>query len=43
MQTWSYGLCHADTLPDGEVGIVHYAPGASGGIEIRWLRLAVDD
>jgi hypothetical protein len=43
MQTWSYGLCHADTLPNGDVGVVHYAPGDAGGIEVRWVRLAVDD
>jgi hypothetical protein len=43
MQTWSYGLCHAETLPDGDVGVVHYAPGSAGGIEVRWIRLAVDD
>jgi hypothetical protein len=42
MQSWSYGLCHAETLPDGDVGIVHYAPGSAGGIEVRWIRLAVD-
>ena len=42
MQTWSYGLCHADTLPNGDVGVVHYAPGEAGGIEVRWLRVAVD-
>jgi hypothetical protein len=42
MQTWSYGLCHAEALPDGEVGVVHYAPGTAGGIEIRWIRLAVE-
>ena len=27
MQAWSYGLCHAETLPNGDVGVVHYAPG----------------
>jgi hypothetical protein len=43
MQAWSYGLCHADTLPNGDVGVVHYAPGDAGGIEVRWVRLAVDD
>lgn len=43
MQTWSYGLCHAEALSDGDVGVVHYAPGAAGGIEVRWIRLAVDD
>lgn len=43
MQAWSYGLCHADTLPTGDVGVVHYAPGPTGGIEIRWVRLAIDD
>jgi hypothetical protein len=42
MQTWSYGLCYADILPDGDVGVVHYAPGETGGIDVRWLRLAVD-
>jgi hypothetical protein len=42
MQSWSYGLCHAETLPDGDVGVVHYAPGSAGGIEVRWIRLAVD-
>jgi hypothetical protein len=43
MQAWSYGLCHADTLPNGDVGVVHYAPGSTGGIEARWVRLAIDD
>jgi hypothetical protein len=43
MQAWSYGLCHADTLPNGDVGVVHYAPGPTGGIDVRWVRLAVDD
>jgi hypothetical protein len=43
MQAWAYGLCHADTLPNGDVGVVHYAPGDAGGIEVRWVRLAVDD
>jgi hypothetical protein len=43
MQTWSYGLCYADTLPNGDVGVVHYAPGETGGIDVRWLRLTVDD
>jgi hypothetical protein len=43
MQAWSYGLCHADTLPNGDVGVVHYAPGPTGGIEVRWVRLAIDD
>jgi hypothetical protein len=42
MQTWSYGLCYAEALPDGDVGVVHYAPGDGGGIEVRWVRLAVD-
>ena len=43
MQDWSYGLAFAETLPGGDVGVVHYAPGPAGGIEIRWLRLTVDD
>lgn len=43
MQAWSYGLAYADALPDGDVGVVHYAPGPDGGIEVRWVRLGVDD
>jgi len=39
MGTWSYGLPYADALPDGDVGVVHYAPGRHGGTEIRWARL----
>jgi hypothetical protein len=42
MGTWSYGLVYAEALPDGDVGVVHYAPGPDGGLEVRWLRLAVD-
>ena len=42
MQAWSYGLAFAETLPDGDVGVVHYAPGGDGGLDIRWVRLAVD-
>ncbi len=42
MQTWSYGLAFAETLPDGDVGVVHYAPGPNGGLDVRWVRLAVD-
>ena len=42
MQAWSYGLAFAETLPDGDVGVVHYAPGPHGGLDIRWVRLAVD-
>ena len=42
MQTWSYGLAFAETLPDGDVGVVHYAPGQDGGLDVRWVRLAVD-
>lgn len=43
MQAWSYGLAYAQALPDGDVGVVHYAPGPAGGIEVRWVRLGVDD
>lgn len=43
MGTWSYGLAYAEALPDGDVGVVHYAPGPAGGIEVRWVRLALDD
>ena len=32
----------AETLPNGDVGVVHYAPGADGGLDVRWVRLAVD-
>ena len=42
MQTWSYGLVYADALPDNDVGVVHYAPGPDGGLDVRWVRLAVD-
>ena len=42
MQAWSYGLAFAETLPDGDVGVVHYAPGQDGGLDVRWVRLAVD-
>lgn len=42
MGTWSYGLAYAETMPDGDVGVVHYAPGPDGGLDIRWVRLAVD-
>jgi hypothetical protein len=42
MGTWSYGLAFAEALPDGDVGVVHYAPGERGGTEIRWLRLRLD-
>ena len=42
MQAWSYGLAFAETLPDGDVGVVHYAPGPNGGLDVRWVRLAVD-
>jgi len=42
MGTWSYGLAYAEALPDGDVGVVHYAPGPDGGLDVRWVRLAVD-
>lgn len=42
MGTWSYGLAYAEALPDGDVGVVHYAPGPNGGLDVRWVRLAVD-
>ena len=42
MQAWSYGLAFAETLPDGDVGVVHYAPGPNGGLDVRWVSLAVD-
>lgn len=42
MGTWSYGLAYAEALPDGDVGVVHYAPGPAGGIDVRWVRLAID-
>ncbi len=42
MGTWSYGLAYAEALPDGDVGVVHYAPGPTGGIDVRWVRLAID-
>ena len=42
MGTWSYGLAFAEALPDGDIGIVHYAAGADGGTDIRWARLRLD-
>ena len=42
MGTWSYGLPYAEMLPDGDVGVVHYAAGAKGGTDIRWARLRLD-
>lgn len=41
MGTWSYGLPYAESLPDGDVAVVHYAPGAGDGTDIRWHRLAL--
>jgi hypothetical protein len=43
MGTWSYGLPFATALPGTDVGVVHYAPGADGGTDIRWLRLRIDE
>lgn len=43
MQAWSYGLAYAEGLPGDEVGVVHYAPAPDGGIEVRWVRLGIDD
>ena len=40
--TWSYGLSYAEALPDGTVGVVHYAGGPRGGTDIRWIRLQLD-
>ncbi len=42
MGTWSYGLAYAESLPDGDVGVVHYAAGAAGGTDVRWARLRLD-
>ena len=42
MGTWSYGLAYAEALPDGDVGVVHYAAGANGGTDVRWARLRLD-
>lgn len=42
MGTWSYGLAYAEAVPDGDVGVVHYAPGERGGTDIRWIRLRLD-
>jgi hypothetical protein len=43
MGTWSYGLPFATALPDGDVGVVHYAPGVASATDIRWLRLRLDE
>ena len=32
-------LPFAEALPDGDVGVVHYAAGADGGTDVRWARL----
>ena len=42
MGTWSYGLAYAEALPDGDVGVVHYAAGVNGGTDVRWARLRLD-
>jgi hypothetical protein len=42
MGTWNYGLAYATALPDGDAAVVHYAPGAPGGTDIRWIRLRLD-
>jgi hypothetical protein len=41
MGTWSYGLAYAEPLPDGDVAVVHYAPGVGDGTDIRWHRLTL--
>jgi hypothetical protein len=41
MGRWSYGLAYAEPLPDGDVAVMHYAPGVGSGTDIRWHRLAV--
>lgn len=43
MGTWSYGLPYSEALPDGDVGVVYYAAGSTGGTDIRWARLRLDD
>ncbi len=43
MQAWSYGLAFAEALPGGDVGVVHYGPGPGGGLDVRWVRLGVED
>jgi hypothetical protein len=42
MGTWSYGLAFAEALPDGDVGVVHYAAGIDGATDVRWVRLRLD-
>lgn len=42
MGTWSYGLPYAEALPDGDVGVVHYAAGPAGGTDVCWVRLRLD-
>jgi hypothetical protein len=41
MGEWSYGLPYAEALPDGDVAVVHYAPGIDGATDIRFHRLAL--
>jgi hypothetical protein len=42
MGTWSYGLPYSEALPDGDVGVVHYAAGPAGGTDVCWVRLRLD-
>ena len=41
MGEWSYGLPYAEVLPDGDVAVVHYAPGVGGATDIRFHRLRI--
>lgn len=41
MGTWSYGLAYAEALPDGDVAVVHYAPGIDGATDLRFHRLRI--
>ena len=42
MGTWSYGLPYSEALPDGDVGVVHYAAGRAGGTDVWWVRLRLE-
>ena len=41
MGEWSYGLAYAEALPDGDVAVVHYAPGSDGATDLRFHRLTL--
>ena len=41
MGLWTFGLAHAETLPDGRAIVVYYA-GREGAMGVRWAKLDPD-